>query len=197
MQEMELLHFSAINEAYHKGILRSWEEGGCIEEIYNRLGYRFTLTSADFNEQVRPGGIVNLTVNLQNTGFASIINEHPLYVVLAGQDGIPPYQVKLDIDLRRWEPGTDPFTTKLHIPSNITEGEYRLALWLPDGYESLRDNPLYAIQFANENIWDESTGFNILGTYQRGQKQLAEVISVEKEFECHIAECNFLIGKIV
>ena len=26
IQEMELLHFSAINEAYHKGILRSWDE---------------------------------------------------------------------------------------------------------------------------------------------------------------------------
>ena len=82
LHEMELLHFSAINEAYHKGILRSWEEGGCLEEISNRLGYRLTLMSADFNEQVRPGGILNLTVNLQNTGFASIINEHPLYIVL-------------------------------------------------------------------------------------------------------------------
>ncbi|MEO5887795.1 MAG: DUF4832 domain-containing protein, partial [Anaerolineales bacterium] len=80
--EMELLHFSAINEAYHKGILRSWEEGGCMEEITNRMGYRISVTSVDFNEQARPGGTLNLTVNLQNTGFASIINERPLYVVL-------------------------------------------------------------------------------------------------------------------
>lgn len=52
---MELLHFSAINEAYHKGILRSWEDGGCMEEINDRMGYRLSLTSADFNEQVRAG----------------------------------------------------------------------------------------------------------------------------------------------
>src|SRR5215216_970696 len=85
IQEMELLHFSAINEAYHKGILRSWEDGGCMDEIKNRLGYRFSLVSAEFNEQVRPGGILNLRVNINNTGFASLVNRHPLNVVLDGK----------------------------------------------------------------------------------------------------------------
>ncbi len=163
IQEMELLHFSAINEAYHKGILRSWEEGGCLQEITDRMGYRLSLTSADFNEQVRPGGVLNLTVNLQNSGFASIINQRDVYVVLVGQDTISPYKAKLEIDPRAWEPGTTTFTAKLHVPSNIEEGEYQLALWLPDGYETLRDNPLYAIRFANENVWDEVTGLNALG----------------------------------
>jgi hypothetical protein len=172
LQEMPLLHFSALNEAYHKGILRSWEEGGCMEEINNRMGYRLSLITADFNEQVRPGGVLNLTVDLQNTGFASIINERPLYVVLLpspsgrgmseGQ-GEGEYKVKLDIDPRSWEPGSTSFNSKLHTPSNAKEGEYRLALWLPDGYESLQDNPFYSVRFANENVWDEATGFNILG----------------------------------
>ncbi len=158
-----MLHFSAINEAYHKGILRSWEDGGCKEEITDRMGYRFFMTTVDFNEQVRPGGVLNLTVHINNIGFASIINERPLYVVLVGRDGIPPYKVKLDIDPRAWEPGRTLLTAKLHIPSNAKDGQYRLALWLPDGYESLRENPLYAIQFANENVWDEATGLNVLG----------------------------------
>ena len=163
LQEMALLHFSAINEAYHKGILRSWEDGGCLEEINNRLGYRLSLISAGFNEQVRPGGILNLTVNLENKGFASIINERPLYVVLVGRDAIPPYATKLDIDPRTFEPGAATLTAKLHIPSNADQGEYQLALWLPDRYESLQNNPLYSVRFANENVWDESTGYNILG----------------------------------
>ena len=118
----------------------------------------------------------------------------------SGQDGSPPHQVKLDIDPRRWEPGTTTFTTKLHIPSNIAEGEYRLALWLPDGYESLRDNPLYAIQFANENMWDESTGYNVLGTinvdkgaggsYQRGEK--FEVIESTSSVERNVTSLSIL-----
>lgn len=162
LQEMALLHFSALNEAYHKGILRSWEEGGCMQEITDRMGYRLSLTSADFNEQVRPGGILNLTVNVQNTGFAPVINQRPLYVVLL-RAGQAEYKVRLEIDPRRWEPGTTTLTTKLHIPSNAEEGEYSLALWLPDEYESLQSDPRYSIQFANENVWDETGGFNILG----------------------------------
>jgi hypothetical protein len=163
LQEMALLHFSAINEAYHKGILRSWEEGGCMDEITNRMGYRFFMTAADFNEQARPGGVLNLTVYLNNIGFASIINEHPLYVVLAGTDGSLSYRIKLDIDPRHWEPGRTLLTAKFHIPSNAKEGQYRLALWLPDGYESLRDDPRYAIRIASAGVWDEVTGQNILG----------------------------------
>lgn len=161
VQEMELLHFSAINEAYHKGILRSWEEGGCLQEIADRMGYRLSLTLADFNEQVRPGGILNLAVTIENKGFASIINERFLYIVLFNDS--ERYEVKTSIDPRAWQPGISSFTLQLHIPSNVEEGEYQLALWLPDAYKTLHDNPLYAIQFANQNIFDEATGYNSLG----------------------------------
>jgi hypothetical protein len=175
LQEMTLLHFSALNEAYHKGILRSWEEGGCMQAITDRMGYRLSLTSADFNEQVRPGGILDLKVNIQNAGFATVINGRPIYVVLRAErsgsenasspkgEAQVEYKVKLDIDVRSWEPGKSTLTTKLHIPSNAAGGEYSLSLWLPDEYESLQGDPRYSIQFANENIWDETGGFNVLG----------------------------------
>jgi hypothetical protein len=165
IQEMELLHFSAINEAYHKGILRSWDAdaGGCLEEISNRLGYRLSLTSAAFNEQVRPGGLLQLTVNLANSGFASLVNARTLYVVLVGQNSIPPYTVKLELDPRTWQPGSSSFTAKIRLPSRMAEGDYNLALWLPDEAEALQMNPLYAVQFANEETWEEATGYNILG----------------------------------
>lgn len=167
LQEMTLLHVVALNEAYHKGILRSWDAGGCMENIKQRLGYRLTLTSAEYNERVRPGGTLDLTVDVQNTGFGNIINERPLYVILFDQDNInQPYQVKLDIDPRRWGFGNSSFNVKLHIPANIPEGEYQIALWLPDAYESLQGDPRYAIQFANEEMWEEETGFNRIGTFQ-------------------------------
>ena len=172
IQEMELLHFSAINEAYHKGILRSWEEGHCLQEITDRMGYRLTFTSADFNEQVRPGGLLNLTVNISNNGFASLMNPRPLFIALSHSPngrGMSEGQgegdtiVKLELDPRTWQPGDSAFTASIRLPSKIPEGDYTLALWLPDEAETLQSNPLYAVQFANEGIWDESTGYNILG----------------------------------
>lgn len=161
LQEMELLHFSALNEAYHKGILRSWEEGGCMEEIKNRLGYRLSLTSADFNAEVRPGGLLNLTVHIANSGFAAIMNPRPLFIVIQEPNSI--FLIKLELDPRSWQPGSSSFTAKIRLPSKIAEGEYDLALWLPDKAETLSENPLYAVQFANEGTWDEVTGYNILG----------------------------------
>lgn len=189
IQEMEVLHLSAINEAYHKGILQSWEDGGCMNEITNRLGYRLALTSAEFNEEVRPGGLLTLTVDITNTGFASLMNPRPLYVSLLGQDAlnVPPYTVKLELDPRSWQPGSSSFTAKLRLPSKIVEGDYNLAFWLPDEAETLRENPLYAVQFANEGTWEEPTGYNILGkvtvdssvtgSYQRSDDMQVEELS--------------------
>jgi hypothetical protein len=182
-QEMELLHFSAINEAYHKGILRSWEEGGCLEEITRRLGYRLSLTSADFNEQVRPGGLLNLTVNITNSGFAALMNPRPLYVLLQQPNSI--FLVQLELDPRTWQPGSSSFTASIRLPANLGEGEYKLALWLPDETETLQTNPLYAVQFANEGVWDEATGYNILGKVNvdssvTGSYQRADFMTVEE-----------------
>jgi hypothetical protein len=136
-----------------------------MEEIKSRLGYRLTLTSADFNEEVRPGGLLNLTVNIANSGFAALMNPRQLLVVLVGRDArsVPPYKVKLELDPRTWQPGSSSFTAKIRLPSKIEEGEYNLALWLPDEAETLRDNASYAVQFANEGTWDETTGYNLLG----------------------------------
>jgi len=185
VQEMKLLHFSAINEAYHKGILRSWEEGGCLQEITDRMGYRLSLISADFNEQVRPGGLLKLTVNITNNGFASIINPRPLFVVLQKADSV--FQTMIEIDLRAWQPGSSSFTASIRLPSKMDDAKYNLALWLPDEYESLQSNPSYAVQFANEGVWDESTGYNILGqvtvdssvtgSYERSDSMQVEEIS--------------------
>jgi hypothetical protein len=187
IREMELLHFSAINEAYHKGIIRSWKDGGCLDEITNRLGYRLLLTSADFNEKVRPGGLLQLTVNITNSGFAALMNPRPLYVVLQEPNSI--FLTKIELDPRTWQPGDSSFTAAIRLPSKMEEMDYSLALWLPDEAETLQGNPLYAVRFANEGVWDESTGYNILGTvkvdssatgsYKRADFMTVEELSVE------------------
>jgi hypothetical protein len=162
IREMELLHFSAINEAYHKGILRSWKSGGCLDEVTNRLGYRLGLRRADFNEQARPGGLLNLKVELENTGFSAPVNPRPIFIVLQQDKSI--FLTTLDpLDPRSLQPGDSSFTIQLRLPSGMADGIYTLALWLPDQAESLQNNPLYAIRFANENTWDETTGYNIFG----------------------------------
>jgi hypothetical protein len=97
------------------------------------------------------------------------MNARPLFVALSpspigsgvGSEG--EFTVKLELDPRTWQPGDSSFTASIRLPSKIEEGEYNVALWFPDASESLQTNPLYAVQLANDGIWDESTGYNILG----------------------------------
>lgn len=165
LQELELLHFSSLNDAYHKGVLRSWKQGGCLAAIDARLGYRLVLLQADFNEQVRPGGLLRLEVRLKNIGFAAPVNPRPLFVVLQSEQEKHIAMLEA-VDVRHWQPGEHLLQATLRLPASISEGNYHLALWLPDEAASLRENPLYAIRFANLNTWDEANGYNVLGSVE-------------------------------
>jgi len=52
----------------------------------------------------------------------------------------------------------------VNIPMNVRPGTYKLGLWLPDDYTTLRNDPSYSVRFANSDIWDAFTGINILMT---------------------------------
>lgn len=170
LRELALLHFSELNQSYHPNVIAGWQEQGCYPEIQRRLGYRLALTTARFNPEVRPGGVISLTVQLENSGFAAPINPRPLYLVLApaGADGDRGSEVgsavRLPVDPRRWEPGAATVTVRVQVPSRASPGAYNLALWLPDAAAPLAANPRYAIRFANEQVWQASTGYNVLGT---------------------------------
>ncbi|MFN3763203.1 MAG: DUF4832 domain-containing protein, partial [Anaerolineae bacterium] len=162
LAELERLHWTALNEAYHPDVIRSWREQGCYDEIRRRLGYRLSLLEAAFPAKIHPGETLPLHIRLQNTGFASPLLARPVYFILVGQDKILSYPISADP--RRWEPGEHAMTADLSLPADLPPGAYTLALWLPDPAESLRDDPRYAIRLANEGVWDAERGWNVLGT---------------------------------
>ena len=164
LAEMALLHVSALNEAYHKGILRSWKKDGCLETVEQRLGYRLALGEATFPDEVQADTALELRVELENSGFAAPVNPRPLYALLVTATGAPALTVLTPVDPRDWQPGAAGFTATLPLPADLAPGEYTLALWLPDEAATLQANPLYAIRFANVETWDETTGYNRLGT---------------------------------
>jgi hypothetical protein len=163
LREMELLHFTELNQSYHARVVKGWQRQGCFEEMQKRLGYRLILKSATFNETIEASGRLELTVELENQGFASPINPRPILAVL---DGPKRVELELSIDPRTWEAGASAFTESLKLPTDLVDGSYTLALWLPDAYETLRENPRYAVQFANSNTWDAEKGYNILGAVE-------------------------------
>ena len=159
---MERFHWSFINNGYRAQVLNSWISGGCMSTIRRSLGYRLTLKEALIPQTIQAGSALNLNVLLSNDGFASMYNPRPLFVVLLGPGGR--YEIPVtNVDPRRWSPGQEySVDISVNIPANIIPGTYRLGLWLPDAYSSLRNNPKYSVRFANTGVWVATTGINVL-----------------------------------
>ncbi len=164
LQELAYLHWSVINNDFSKDVLDSWVTGGCMPEIRRRLGYRFALSNLVVSDQAPPGGTLPFKLTLANQGFAAPFNPRPAILVL--KEKTTGYQTEIplsNVDPRRWTPGqTTTIDTQVPLPPNLPEGTYNLYLWLPDAYSTLRSRPEYAIHLANQNVWQPTTGYNLL-----------------------------------
>jgi hypothetical protein len=166
LTEMERLHWSYINLDFFEPALSRWRTEGCFDTIDRRLGYRFALVEADVPPRVRPGGNFVLRVRLHNDGFGSLYNARPVFVVL--EDGANRYEVELpSVDARRWASGQDAeWSAHLQLPGDVPEGDYALAVWLPDEAPTLRANPAFSVRFANDAGWNPDLGYQVLGQVQ-------------------------------
>ena len=72
------------------------------------------------------------------------------------------YTVVPKSDPRFWFTDEIVYVEAAFRPTNA--GDYKLYLNLPDPKPNLRNNPRYSIRLANENCWDETTGYNYLTT---------------------------------
>lgn len=148
-----------------------------FEYIRDHLGYRLALTRGMYQEQAAAGKSYEAEFDLVNHGFAAPVNPRPVCLVLV--DGEQMHLVgKADADVRKWYP-CDPADRKKLAPVHkltfsvksfpeVKPGRYKLGIWLPDAYESLRNDSRYAIRLANRNIpWWQGEGnrggINIVG----------------------------------
>ena len=162
LEELARLHFTYLNDGYHPDVLASWVDGGCMDEIRRRLGYRFVLTDAAWTARVRPGGKLHVVARVENRGFAAPFDARPLLAVLSDGGG-GRWVAALPDDVRRWAAGdTAEVDAVIALPLDVPAGIYSLALALPDAAEALAARPEYAIPFASEGVWDAAAGANVL-----------------------------------
>jgi hypothetical protein len=130
--------------------------------ISRKLGYRLRLIDATFQKSAKAGKSFTITANLNNDGFASMIKSRPIFLVF--DNGTDRYNIELTgVDVRKWESG--PISLKqqtVKLPSKMASGTYKMALWLPDAFANLQSRPEYAVRFANKEMWDAATGYNLL-----------------------------------
>ena len=165
---MEQMHLSYLNSTYNHEVSDDWVEGGCIDEINRRLGYRFELSWASLSYPSGSSDMVELSFEVENVGFAAPFNPRGVEVVLKHAAGSSSYPFSIDADPRFWQAGqSNEVTTQLDL-SNLPDGEYECFLWLKDPQPALSEKPEYAIRIASTtedgvDVWDSVSGMNRLG----------------------------------
>ncbi|WP_223300772.1 DUF4832 domain-containing protein [Oscillatoria nigro-viridis] len=165
LADLERMRWSALNTNLYDGlpVLRGWEEQGCMKEIQRRLGYRFRLLNSVIPVKVKAGRTFSMDLKITNDGWASPYNKRLVEVMLRDRQTQAQYYLAVTEDPRMWMPGTDKsINIKGAIPVTMPSGEYEVLLNLPDPAPRLYNRPEYSIRFANQKVWEESTGYNSL-----------------------------------
>ncbi len=171
--DMAMTNWTEININFWKDAIEMWKKrllpasGNDPAEsefirISRKLGYRLRLVDATFQKSANAGKSFTIAAKLNNDGFASIIKSRPIFLVF--DNGTNRYNIELTgIDVRKWVSGSITLKQQtVTLPSNMSPGTYKLALWLPDASASLQSRPEYAVRFANNNVWDATKGYNLL-----------------------------------
>lgn len=152
----------------HHDIVNVWKEMGCFEDASARVGYRFVLAGAAFDSDFRAGSDLTIDICLTNYGWGSLINPHQLEFIVAN-DSNPSekYVFVSEKDPREWK-GCTWYThsERVILPETLKPGaKYNLYINIADSEPTLHDRADYSIRFANKNIWEPATGYNLLTTF--------------------------------
>ena len=165
LNELERMRWSTLNLKPSDGreVIQDWQKQGCLEQIKRGLGYRFRLLKSSIPSDVKPGGEFSMNFEITNDGWASPYNPRKLEIVIRHQESSKEYYIILDKDPRMWLPKTNNVVNvTAGIPSDLPQGQYEVLLNLSDPTPRLYQRAEYSIRLANQDIWEESTGYNSL-----------------------------------
>jgi len=161
-EEMRNMHYSFLNAGYNTNVNNDWDSAGCMTSIKQNLGYRFVLRKAVFPVKLNRPAPFKFMLQLDNTGYASPFNPRPVKLVFRNIANRQEYAILLKINPQLLFSGTHQINLSVKLPADLPAGSYALYLFMPDAAASLSKRPEYAIQLANEQVWEAVTGYNDL-----------------------------------
>jgi Domain of unknown function (DUF4832)/Domain of unknown function (DUF4874) len=163
LSEMGMFHYSYLNTDHKEAVLDGWARDGCLGQVAQRLGYRFTLLSSSLPTSVTRGTAMPAQISIKNTGWSAPFNPRPMRLVLRNTSTGAVHEVRTPYDPRHWQAGTTvALNQPITIPTTVPAGTYALLLNFPDPMRDLATRPEYAIQLANTGLWEPATGLNNL-----------------------------------
>ncbi len=169
LQELSSKHWSVVglfNLASSASVIQRWKRDGCYDEISRNLGYRYRLLTSEVSSRATRGSGLLAKFSITNDGWANMYNPRMVELVLRSQTTGAVRRLKIfdDARLKMPFPGeTRNLEATVNVPTDLEAGKYDVLLALPDPTSSLHDRPEYAIQLANQSVWESNTGWNKLG----------------------------------
>jgi hypothetical protein len=139
-----------------------WSENDCLTEIISKVGPHLALQSATLSTSAGSRGALQLTLQIQNTGWARLTRARPLYLAVRPA-GEPAMLYPLSIDLSQILPGKS-VTVRSLVPVALARGQYTISLAAPDPAKALRRRADYALLFENIDAADTTAGVSVLGS---------------------------------
>ena len=162
LKDMADYHWTYLNSEYNRTVISGWRTEKCYDEIERRLGYRLSLTDVYHTAaaDALAGKEFRVALKIKNTGFSAPINPRGVELILVDGNGKKTVYKQDDVDPRFWFAGEEVTVDKtITLPADAS-GQCVLYLNLPDPKPTLHDSPYFSIRLANENIWDETSGYN-------------------------------------
>ena len=161
--QAQAMHLSYLNSSYHPGVLTGWQNEGCLEDMRRLIGYRLVGKEVVTTKNPKAGEKLDVVLTLVNEGFAAPKNPRNIQMLLINKtDSSEILTITPDCDPRFWGPEGE---HKISVSFRPTKaGEYKVCLYLPDPKPTLANDPRFAIRLANQDCWDEETGYNCLTT---------------------------------
>lgn len=169
VREMELLHLSYLNIAYHPKTLHRWRESqfrgeDAFDYIQHRLGYRLVAQKLSYTTEA-PGSPLRFELTLTNMGFASPQLPRVVSVALIHHGQIARW-VLPNVDPRQWGPWAGNIIVRGEVPLPeplVDHDTAALALQLADPSPRLSRDGRFSIRLANIDVpFLEDEGWNIL-----------------------------------
>lgn len=161
--ELQRMHWSYLHRGFHPAVMDAWEQAGLLNDANKHLGYRLALLASACDATVEAGAAWDITLKIQNVGWAAPFNPREVILVLKAKESPHAFQAILPTDPRQWFPG-GPLSMRfaIGIPKYMSPGKYELFLRLSDPEPRLKHRAEYAIQLANAGLWDPQTAVHDL-----------------------------------
>ncbi|ROR27402.1 uncharacterized protein DUF4832 [Mobilisporobacter senegalensis] len=144
-------HISSYNS---KGTTVPYEWKDSVERWLLKMGYRFEIRKFTYEQKVKRGQSLPISILTANVGVAPIYHNYPLTIRLRNNTEIFSFAIKEDI--REWLPDMDILCKEsILIPSDIPCGEYIIEIGIETGIKEIGN-----IKFA---ISGEEDGYYPMG----------------------------------